>query len=42
MERVFSDHPESVKRELRAYIEDWERFSMKKNDQRTSSQDQCI
>ena len=35
MEKVFSDHSEPVKRELRAYIEDWERLSMKKDDQIT-------
>ena len=34
MERVFSDHSEPVKRELRAYIEDWGKSSMKKNYQR--------
>ena len=35
MEKVFSENPEHVKRELRAYIEDWEILSMNKNDQRT-------
>ena len=30
VDRVFSEHPEPVKRELRAYIEDWEKVSMKK------------
>ena len=34
MDRVFSEHSEPVKRKLRAYIEDWEIFSMKKDDQR--------
>ena len=34
MDRVFSEHSEPVKRELRAYIEDWEKLSMKKDDQR--------
>ena len=34
MDRVFSEHSEPVKRELRAYIEDWEKLSMKKYDQR--------
>ena len=34
MERVFSEHSEPVKRELRAYIEYWEGLSMKKYDQR--------
>ena len=34
VDRVFSEHPEPVKRELRAYIEDWENFYMKKDDQR--------
>ena len=29
-EKLFSDHSEPVTRELRAYIEDWERLSMKK------------
>ena len=33
MEKVFPDHSEPAKRELRAYIEDWERFSIKKYDQ---------
>ena len=33
--KVFSDQSEPVKRELRAYIEDWGKLSMKKNDQRT-------
>ena len=35
MERVFSEHSEPFKIELRAYIEDWEIFSMKKDDQRS-------
>ena len=35
MGKVFSDQSEPIKRELRAYIEDWGNFSMKKNDQRT-------
>ena len=35
MDRVFSEHSEPVKRELRAYIEDWENLSMKKDDQRS-------
>ena len=34
MDRLFSEHSEPVKRELRAYIEDWGIFSMKKDDQR--------
>ena len=34
MERVFSEHSEPVKRELRAYIEDWGKLLMKKDDQR--------
>ena len=34
MDRVFSEHPEPVKRELRDYIEDWEKLYMKKDDQR--------
>ena len=34
MDRVFSEHPEPVKRELRDYIEDWEKLSMKKDYQR--------
>ena len=34
METVFSDHSEHVKIYLRAYIEDWERLSMNKYDQR--------
>ena len=34
MEKVFSDQSEPVKRELRAYIEDWVKLSMKKYDQR--------
>ena len=34
MDRVFSEHSETVKRELRAYIEDWGKLSMKKDDQR--------
>ena len=33
MERVFSEHSEPVKREPRAYIEDWGKLSMKKDDQ---------
>ena len=32
MEIVFSEHSEPVKREMRAYIEDWEKLSMKKDD----------
>ena len=35
VEKLFSEHSESVKRELRAYIEDWEIFLMKKYDQRS-------
>ena len=35
MEKIFLDHSERVKRELRDYIEDWEIFSTKKNYQRT-------
>ena len=35
MEKIFSYHSEPVKRELRSYNEDWERLSMKKNDQIT-------
>ena len=31
---IFSEHPEPVKIELRAYIEDWVKLSMKKDDQR--------
>ena len=34
MDRVFSEHSEPVKRELRAYIEDWVKLSKKKDDQR--------
>ena len=34
VDRIFSDHPAPVKRELRAYIEDCEKLSMKKDDQR--------
>ena len=34
MDRVFSEHSEPVKIDLRAYIEDWEKLSMKKYDQR--------
>ena len=33
--KLFSDNSEPVKRELRDYIEGWERFPTKKNDQRT-------
>ena len=33
--KIISYHSESLKSELRAYIEDWEILSMKKNDQRT-------
>ena len=33
--KVFSNQSEPVKRELRAYIEDWEKQPMKKNYQRT-------
>ena len=32
MDRVFSEHSEPVKRELRAYIEDREKLSIKKDD----------
>ena len=32
MERVFSEHSEPVKRDLRAYIEDWGKLFMKKDD----------
>ena len=35
MERVSSEHSEPVKREPRAYIEDWEKMSMKKYDRRS-------
>ena len=35
MEKIFLDHSERVKRELRYYIEYWGVFLMKKNDQRT-------
>ena len=35
MEKVFSDQPEPVKIYPRADIENWEIFSMNKNDQRT-------
>ena len=35
MERVFSEHSEPAKREPRAYIEDWEKLLMKKDDQRS-------
>ena len=31
MEKVFSDQPEPVSRNLRAYTEDWEKSLMKKN-----------
>ena len=34
MDRVFSEHSEPVKIELRAYIEDREKLSMKKDDKR--------
>ena len=34
MDRIFSEHSEPVKRELRAYIEDWEKLLMKKDDQK--------
>ena len=34
-EKVFSDKPEPFKRELRGYIEDWEKLLMKKNCQIT-------
>ena len=34
VDRIFSDSPASVKRDLRAYIEDWEKLYMKKDDQR--------
>ena len=33
--KVFSDYSKPVKREMRAYIEDWEKLSTKKNYQRT-------
>ena len=33
--KILSDQSEPVKRYLRAYIEDWEKLSTKKNDQRT-------
>ena len=33
VDRAFSEHSEPVKRYLRAYIEDWEILSMKKDDQ---------
>ena len=35
MDRLFSEHSEPVKRALRAYIEDWGKFSMKKDDQKS-------
>ena len=35
VDRVFSEHSEPIKRELRAYIEDWGKLSMKKDDQRS-------
>ena len=35
MEKLFSDHSEPFKRELRSYIEDWGIFSMKKYYQRS-------
>ena len=34
MEKVFSEHSEPVKRELRDYIEDWEKLLMNKEDHR--------
>ena len=34
MGKLFSDHSEPIKRELRSYIEDWEILAMKKCDQR--------
>ena len=34
MEKVFLEHSEPVKIDLRAYIKDWERLSIKKYDQR--------
>ena len=34
MEEVRLDQSEPFKRELRAYIEDWEKPSMKKNDKK--------
>ena len=37
VEKVFSEHSEPIKRELRAYIEYWEILSMKKYDQRSNS-----
>ena len=33
--RVFSKYSEPVKRKLRAYIEDWGKLSMKKDDPRS-------
>ena len=35
MDWVFSEHSEPVKRQLIAYIEGWEKLSMKKDDQRS-------
>ena len=35
MEKLFSYQSKSVKRELRDYIEDWGKSSMRKNDHRT-------
>ena len=35
MGKLFSDHSEPVKRELRDYIEDWGKLPINKNDQRT-------
>ena len=35
VDRAFSEHSEPVKRELRAYIEDWGKLSMKKYDHRS-------
>ena len=35
VQQVFSEHSEPVKRKLRAYIEDWEILSLKKDYQRS-------
>ena len=35
MDRVFSEHLEPIKRELRAYIEDWGKLSTKKDNLRS-------
>ena len=37
VDRLFSEHSKPFKRYLRAYIEDWEIVSMKKDDQRSST-----